>query len=633
MRAMDISSNNISNVNTPGFSRRGIDLVSGSSTGFGTGVSVKGQHRIMDEFVNTNLRSSIASLMENQTYFTQSSGIENLIGNSDTNLTHDINDLINSLSELNTSPTSMSSRNVFVSKNKAMADNFRDLNQNILSEYKNLERDMGNMVNQVNSIANNIASVNKQIAGATTTDTTGLQDQRDKLLTDLSEYVDFESLPQADGSVTITLGAGNPLVQGTQTTELTVVSNPEDPLKYEVGMKMGNTSMIISENLSGGSLKGMLDYRSEVLDPTYRELGRLALAMTAGTNAQSKLGMDLNGNLGTNMFSDINSTANAADRVLSNAGNTGTATLSAQITDSNALKVSDYRMEFTSATEYSLTRISDDTVVSSGSLGALPATVTTPDGFSVEVTAGTLAAGDSFLISPTRNAAQHMNMLITSGADIALASPISAQASTSNTGTVGVTSSKVTDTSNASFGTAGALAPPVTVEFLSPTSYQIVNADTLAVMEGPLTYDPAAENAIFPTPGGINPGYEVSLNGNAAAGDVVNIIYNATGVGDNSNGSLFNDLFDLGSLEGGTLNFREGFQQIVDNVAIKVNNAGVAAESSAILQQQAQNRRDSISAVNLDEEAVNLMQLQQAYQANAQVISIANSLFQTLIQM
>src|SRR5581483_6782896 len=261
--------------------------------------------------------------------------------------------------------------------------------------------------------------------------------------------------------------------------------------------------------------------RDNVLNPTDNALGRIAIVVAQDFNAQHSLGQDLNGAIGGNFF---NVPPSAVQNALSN---TGTATLSATVTDPSALTTSDYNLVY-DGSNYTLTRLSDNTTQT---FATLPQTV---DGVKIDITSGTPAAGDTFQIQPTRNAAANISVAISDPAGIAAAAPIRTSASASNTGQAQISAGSV-DSSYAS----SVLSSPVTLTYSSaggtlsgfpPTQPVTVTAGssvTTYPAGSPVPYTAGATIAF----GGIS----FSLSGVPANGDIFTVGPNSSGSGDSRN--------------------------------------------------------------------------------------------------
>jgi len=172
------------------------------------------------------------------------------------------------------------------------------------------------------------------------------------------------------------------------------------------------------------------------------------------------------------------------------------------------------------------------------------------------------------------------------------------------------------------------------IRFTAPDTYQIYdnsNPASPALLETVSGYDAAAGSDLFPTPGGLDYGYQVRISGSAAAGDEFTVDYNSGGVGDNRNALALADIFDAKLMDDGTESVNDAYRRLVGDVGATTRQSEMAGAAQGRMLERSLAERDAISGVNLDEEAANLVRYQQAYQAAAQVVAAANEMFQTLL--
>jgi len=332
----------------------------------------------------------------------------------------------------------------------------------------------------------------------------------------------------------------------------------------------------------------------------------VAAALAFTFNQQHRLGQDLNGAIGGDFF-----TAPVADAI-SAATNTGSGVLSASVVDPSALTTSDYRVTY-NAGNYTVTRLADS---SSSVFASLPQTV---DGVAITLASGVPADGDTFLVQPTRGAARNIGVGLTDGAQIAAAAPIRTAAALANTGLAKVS--------------AGAVVgpPPVNANLLQPVTITFTSATTFDV-SGTGTGNPAGVAYTPGAPISFN-GWTVSISGAARAGDVFTVTQNVGGVSDNRNAALLAGLQTAKTIAGATATYQSAYSQSVANIGSKTREAQVASAAQQTIVQQAEAAQQSLSGVNLDEEAANLIRYQQMYQASAKIIEIASKLFDTVLSI
>jgi flagellar hook-associated protein 1 FlgK len=194
----------------------------------------------------------------------------------------------------------------------------------------------------------------------------------------------------------------------------------------------------------------------------------------------------------------------------------------------------------------------------------------------------------------------------------------------------------VVDTTNPAFATPGALTPPILIQFTSATQYSVfdnTNPAAPVLIEAGIAYSPNATNNVFPTPGALDYGYRITLTGDARAGDRFTVGPNPAGVADNRNALLLAGLQTKNTIANGTASYQSAYSQLVSSVGNQANQIQVRSSAQDVLVQQTRAAQQSLSGVNLDEEAANLVRYQQAYQASGRVLQIADKLFDTILQI
>ncbi|HEN47003.1 MAG TPA: flagellar hook-associated protein FlgK, partial [Mizugakiibacter sp.] len=451
------------------------------------------------------------------------------------------------------------------------------------------------------SLGQSIAKLNAQITQAMGSSGTPneLLDQRDATIQKLAKLVGVQVTQQNNGTVNVALGKGQPLVVGAQAIKLKIASSPFDSSRSEIAL--ATTGQVISGQLSGGDVGGLLSVRDSVVVPALNQLGRLAAALAISVNAQNQKGMDLNGQLGGKLLSI------GGPVVLPAGANTGTATLSARISNVSQLSASDYTLSRT-ASGWTLTASDGSNVLMSGA-----GTTTSPftaAGLSL-VVSGTVQTGDRYQIQPTRSLAQGLGRVSNDPTRIAAAVPVRSAAAPANTGKASIGTPSVTHGSNLN------LLNPVSIQFITPTAYQINGAGSYAYTSG--------------TPIAIN-GWQVAISGTPAIGDQFTVQANTGGVGDNGNALKLAGLAAVNLLDGGTTTLGGAYGQLVAGTGTLTAQSQTQLDTATAVANQAQAAQQSVAGVNLNEEAAKLLRFQQSFQAAAHVISTAQTLFQTLLQ-
>lgn len=868
-QALDIISHNIANANTEGYSRQQIEFTPNDPTktgvGYiGNGVSVSEIRRITDDLVTKNLQVYTASYHQYEAYSAEAVTIEKLLADEGSSISKSMTAFFVSLQQANANPQSMPIRQGVVTSARDLVSKFNNLNTQLNNLNNSINQQLDELVVKVNDLTTQIAAMNQRIvdysASGTAASPNDLLDKRDVLIKQLAEVTSVSTSKQSNGSLNVFLNNGIAVVVGSSTLTLQTKFNDSDVSRKEIALNSNGTAHEITNALAGGKIGGLLSMRDEVLEPTFNGLGQIALSLANTINQQHKLGIDLNGSLGGNVFNDVNTTAAMLSRAMGDSDNTGSATVTVAINDiprkidpphsvygaastlvnsagldtlatgelkintiairatvsgddtssttdnaasaiataaainastaqhhvtataqknvlylgaftagaftsgqftingtsvvtagtnetvllqdinalstttgvtafgdgsgnislvaadgrnirltsdtgtptatfslfdtasasaldkvqragvtltstvgaivvagndpadvgltagttpdaGTSLTTSNYELTY-NGTIYTLKRLSDNTTVASGA-----STTLTADGITVTVTSGSMSTADKFTIKPTRFAINDFELMLIDPKKLALASPVSAAASSANSGSGSLEVTKILDTDGLTaptanklgnaFATAGALGPPLRLVFTSTTTYKLYNVTdgSPGTQIGPeMTYDPTNGTALFPmsgvvdtTSGGPNapftwdPGYRAKITGAVASGDVFTLNYNTNPSGDNRNGLQLAAMQFETMMESQKSTYTDLYANLIGDIGSNTGMATSNMEASNVLLQAIENKRASISGVNLDEEAAQLIKFQQAYQAAAQVIAISRSTFDMLI--
>jgi flagellar hook-associated protein 1 len=607
--AISVTSNNVANASTPGYDRERVNLTEGApqSNGVasvGSGVVVSGVSRAFSQAAANQLntsQSALGQLTALQSYSTQ---IDNLFGTTIGGLSTSLQSFYNAFSDVANAPTSTASRQALIGKAQSVASSF----QNASSELNSLNTDVNSRISadvtQVNSIATAISTLNNQIVVGTAQNggqaPNELIDQRDQLVSNLSQLVGISTTTDSNGALNVFVGNGQALVLQGQTTALTTVPNQFNASQLEISTSAlkGNE---ISSSITSGDLGGLLAARAQVINPALNQLGQVATALSQTANSQQADGLDLNGQFGAPIFSAGTPLATASSK------NADSTTASVSVTNVGALTADSYVLSY-NAGAYSLTRASDGSnvpVTGAGTAG----NPLSAEGVSI-VLSGTPAAGDHFLIQPTATAAASLKVVLTDPSKIAAAGAVQASASNANTG--------------AAIISGGTTLNPANPSLLNPATITFSNATTYSINGG--------ANQTYTDAGNIDfNGWEVQISGAPAGGDVFTVKSNAGATGDNRNALAGASAQSVGVLANGTATITGTVSALITGLGSQAQQINTAQAAQAAVNSQALSSVQSVTGVNLDEEAANLLQWQQAYQAAAQALAIGNSLFTTLI--
>jgi flagellar hook-associated protein 1 len=607
-RALDTTAHNIANVSTPGYSRQRVEFETRQPSVFGAswignGVDVSQVRRIYDQFLTAQARDSSGNLARLDAFATQAERLDNMLGDTTNGLSTSLQSYTDALSEVSSTPSSNSARQVLLAQGRALAQRLQDYDKRLREMSADIDTRFAGEAREVTLLAQGIARLNGEItvgtqnAGQPPND---LLDERDRLIDQIASKVTVTTVAEGD-SVNVFIGNGQPLVLGTTASEITTVTDPFDPERTQFALKTATGTVDISRGVSGGTLGGLLDWRREMLEPARNELGRISLAIANQVNAQHREGMDLSGALGGDFFKV------GGVGITDVTTNTGTAVLTATRTNIGAITGGDYILANTGS-GYTLRRQDSGAAVTFTGTGTLADPILA-DGLSIVVGAGS-ASGDQYIIHPTRDAVAGFAVAITDPTRIAAAAPIRGAAATGNSGSGTITPGEVLNAANAQ------LLTTANIVFTSPTQYTING--------GPVqTY--AAGSSIDAN------GWRVQISGAPATGDTFTVRSNAGATGDNRNVLALADALGAGVLEGGAVSVANAVERLTADVGLQTRTAQVNRDAEAAVNADDLDARDSVSGVNLDEEAAAMLRYQQAYQAAAQIIATASNLFDSLL--
>lgn len=621
-QALSTTGHNIANVNTEGYSRQSVEMTTlqpqGGGGGYiGSGVQVVTVQRAYNQFLGDQVNKQLSSTQTQESYYSLASRLDSLLGSPEAGVNPVLERFFNALHDVASNPGSLPERQVLLGEAQSLVDRFHSLDSSLAALEEEASGRMETAVAQINGLAGDISRVNQDIvvalANAGGQPPNDLLDYRDRLVNQLAKLVGVTTVEQSDGSLNVLVGSGQPLVVGGQVQTLQVVKDAFDPRRLDVAFSQpgSGSPAVITNLISGGELQGAIDFRTQVLDPARDELGRLAFTLSQAVNQQHNLGLDLDGQAGGNFFTA------PAPLAIANTNNSGVAAVSVTVDDPSSLAASNYRLSY-DGSQWLLTRVADGVT----QVGAGPFSL---DGLTISVGAGAVA-GDNYLVRPVRDAAGSMELAIANSRQIAAAAPVRTAVALTNSGSGSLSDLQVGDSAGLP------LAAPITLTF-NPNALGpgMPGYDVGGGPAGPLAYDPTTDSGgkTFNFPGFGN--VSVTVSGVPQAGDTLTIENNLGGYGDNRNALALAALQTGKLLNGGTSSLGEAYGGMVANVAVRTHRAEVNLQTETALLSRAEAARDSLSGVNLEEEAANLLAFQQAYQAAAQLVAVADTLFQTLL--
>jgi len=630
---LQTTGHNIANVNTPGYSRQTVALqnLPGQFTGsgfIGQGVEVQAIVRNQSDMLTRQATAAAAVSAADSARAQSLQRLQDVFSGGDSGLGAAINDMMNALADVASAPTDLTARTVVLTRMDEAAARMRSASDQLDQIAAGVRSDLDTGVQQANDLAGQIARLNELIVRAQGSGKApnDLLDQRDQAIRNLNQYVQTTQVPADDGSLGVFVG-NQPLVLGTTAATLSVGDAPDfsgsGQLKLFFTAPGGTPQAIDEQVIGGGAMAGQLRFYNGDLEEGRNLLGRMALSLTQTLNAQNRLGLTLDGKVGGDLFQPV-----ALKDAIAAAGNPSGAGagIGLAVADPAKLKASDYTVAFTAGAVGTVVRQSDGVTLSfDGTAGNTLQDVLRGEGLTATVT-GAPQAGDRFLIQPVRDAAGKMQALVHTPSQLAAANPVNAAMGTGNTGSLQLASLQA-------LSNPPGTSVPLTLTFTGPNTY--TRSDDPAVPPAlPTAYSYVSGQAISYDNATPPTGWSVTLSGTPNQGDTVTV-GNALAAGDYfqrdaGNAKAMLALRDAPLFDGAPLS--DGFASAMAQVGTRTQSAQFAAQMSGTIAANLENDRTAVSGVNLDEEAAKLIQYQQAYQASAKMIQVAQTVFDSLLQ-
>jgi flagellar hook-associated protein 1 FlgK len=478
---------NIASASTPGFHRQQIlqsanpANISGSGY-FGAGVRVDTVKRLYSQFLETQVLSAQTQSSYYNAYSAQITQIDNMLADQNSGLSTALQGFFVGVQDVSANPSSVPARQSMISGAEALASRFQSMDGRLDEIRTGVNGQIGSTLTEINVYAQQISDLNTQISlavGSGNHTPNDLLDQREQLIADLNQRVNVTTLNQPDGGINIFIGTGQALVVGGSVFQLTL-SSSSDPLNPSVAYATRNGAVALdSNNLTGGTLGGLLKFRSTTLDAAQSKLGMVAIGLAQTFNDQHKLGQDLNGAMGGDMFSI------ASPSVIPNQNNPAGTTVAASFGNVRALTGDDYRLNYNIGSgQWSLLNTTNNQLVTMTGTG----TATDPfvaDGLKFVTTPVSPTSSVEFVIRPTIDGAQGISVSITDTARLAAAAPIRTTAVTGNKGSASI-----------SAGAVNSFNDQVTISFPNPltvpSTFDVVDNTTGATLASGVQYTSGA---------------------------------------------------------------------------------------------------------------------------------------------
>lgn len=598
-RSLSTTSHNVANAGVEGYSRQRVELSAQTSgSPFGAGVTVQGVTRMTDVYANSRLVDDASGLASSDRLADIAARVDRLMSDGDTGMSGAISDFFAAAQDVAAEPNSLAAREVLLGSAEGLSARAGALSDALNRLDGEIDERAGATVREANDLLEQMARVNRDIAAGAGS-VNDLRDERDRLTRDLAERIGVRTTLQDGDQLNVYTRDGHALLLGPQASRLSLQPDPADSARQRLTVSAGGGGGIPIPAPTGGELGGLFAARGEIVDPARDRLGALVGDLATAANAAQAAGTDLDGAAGAPLFRLGTPTA------VPNAANSGGASLDAAISGDAPLPEAGFTLRY-SGGAWQISSASGDAPSLSGSgTAADPLRV---GGLAVEVS-GTPAEGDRFQLRPGADALAGLQASGIGARQVAAAGALSPDLPAANTGSLELRRLETTDAGN-----PGARAPAEIV-FEDADSYRI-DGGALQTLGG--------DGRI------LGPGWSLELGGRAEAGDRVQLQPTAAGSSDNAGANRLAALADAPITAAGATP-AGAYADLVAAGGVASRQAEGSKAGFERLLAADEAARDAVSGVNLDEEAANLLRLQQAYQAASKVISVADDLFQSLL--
>lgn len=592
--AMDVTSHNVANVGTEGYSRQRAEISSNTPSVIGQsflggGSTVDSVTRIQADYIQTQLNQSNSSVERYSQQLQLSEQLEGIISSNDEGVQEFMQRFFDSMQEVSDNPTSTASRQMLLDEAGNLESYIGNLTTVLDDTQEQVNSQIGSLVDEINDRLQTIQQINKAVELALSVGTqtpNDLLDQRDQAVLELSSYIDIKTYEQDDGRLDIFTSAGNvPLLADDYITQISAELGPyTDENRVEVYMNVGGTKRVMSDQISGGQLGGVLDFRDNMLDTAQDELGLMLNGLVASLNWQHYQGYDENGDAGGNLFTPLSVDA------IQNKNNTG-------LEDGSNIVVSFNPNAGVSEPPYAPTGTE-----------AQPATYGDKETY-LENAFAAIAEFEAREYEIRFDGTTYQFYDHKTGENLTT-SAVETPAGSGNYQLDGL-----------EFDLSGALAMDAGDSFLVKPHQEMLEQFETALSDTDLI----AARGQSPVDSDNDGSIDDEVPAPAASGDNVNM---ANMANLQSKKLLLSD--DSGQASETLLG---AYSLMSSNVGMYVRGSEIQLTAQSNVYDQVMAQRESLSGVSLDEEAANLVKYQQAYEAAAQVISAAQSMFQTLISV
>lgn len=660
-RLLNTTGNNIANINTPGYVRQRTTFVSEQ---FGLGVGQGTTERLVNEFTQKQLRRDTTNAAYSSQYLAEANRLDALFSNAANSIATGMNNLFQQIQTANNDPTQLSNRQLVIGTSQSLLDQFKSMSTLIADQEQFLNQQLDANVSEVNDLIGQIATYNNDIVSYGSSSSRpvplDLLDRRDSAILKLAEYVDIQTVNSNSGEKLVFMASGQALVVERGEFNLLSLRGEPDPNDRVIELTLQSNNKVkleLDAQGVGGKIGALTDYRLQVVNPTQRQLGQLSLALADSMNTQNKLGLTLNGTLGQDLF------RLPVSQGLSFATNSANARVSVSIEPGESAKLppNDFLLEVIDANNLRLTPLDDMGNPITANAKNIPTaglpdqfdSTSVPDGdlFGLQLQVDAAVAGDKFVLKPLSAAARSMQMATNRAEDVALAGPLRGEFASANLGNGRIDGVKIFATDTPAFTSSSLVNGPYTVTYQGQDSadndrfvFSITDNTGAVLGEARFTsnnFNNVLANSVGSPSLKETLGFDFNLTGVPRPGDTFTIAFNENGFNDNRNGLELSALQNASLVRRNPEPFGAGVNQyslnqsyatMVGNIGERTRQARTADEANTAILEQTTLWYESLSGVNLDEEAADLVRFQQSYAAAAKILATSQTVFDTLLQ-
>ena len=661
---ISVTGHNISNIDTPGYSRQRAVQVTNPAMGtgqgyFGSGSRTQTVERIIDQYTIHQVRVDTSRVKDHEAYLRNATELDTLLANENSALGNALNGFFEGMQSAANDPLSQPARQLVFSQADSVSQRFKTAQSRLTDQNNNLNTQLRTYAAKINELSTGINELNREIVvyqGTQNQPPNDLFDRRDELLRELSEIVDVNVEEQDALNINVSIGNGIPLITGENVNKLEAVPGYNDKSRYQINMiDSRGSKMHITNEISGGEMGGIIRYRSDTLDPALNEIGRIAIVFAGEINNQHHAGTDLNGDQGVDVFKDINTEEFQLDRI-SGIQRSAPAGVWVDPEGLNKLPANEFHLKERGGAYVLHDSVTgQDMTPAGGPFANTPAGVTALNNalqatYGFRLTNGSAGIppadmdfttsgvpefiqGNGLLISPTRIGASQLERSseLSDTNKIALAGITGDE---NNTGTAKLSYNQLGTPTAFNLQTAGLNGYQIRYD---GANYSVLDnaGNATALATGYVPNVAPAEGGVLTIMNADGAGNNLIINVNnndVQAGDTW--VLEGTAGGENGVGLSFLQqakLIESKDDGSGGASLGETYSMLVEQVGIKTSESRTAAAVGTATLNQSIAMREAASGVNMDEEAGNLIRFQQAYMASTQVISTAQKLFDTLI--